>query len=232
MGQNTKFLGSHISPRDFIYRSKPFICKNIPSINTSICHNIPSVGFNKIRGFNLIELIVTVAVASILTTIAAPNLANLVKGNQMTAGINSLVGDTMVARSEAVKRNVPVTICKSSNPMIANPVCNTTVNDPWSTGWIVFVDTDGNGIRATNGTELLLRQHEDLGTDTSLATADAGLKSNLMFRPNGRPLGFAGGTLTICDSRGAQFAKAIVFPTSGKARASKTLYGGGALSCS
>jgi type IV fimbrial biogenesis protein FimT len=43
------------------------------------------------------------------------------------------------ARSEAIKRNTRVNVCKSADGL----TCATTGN--WDVGWIVHVDTNGNG---------------------------------------------------------------------------------------
>jgi len=64
------------------------------------------------RGFTLLELMVTVAVLSILLTMGVPAFGDLVRNNRITAQANQLVSAINIARSEAVKRgrNVQVAV--------------------------------------------------------------------------------------------------------------------------
>ena len=98
----------------------------------------------KNTGFTLIELIVTLAVAAILITVAGPNFLTFIQNNRLTAQANEMVGSLQLARSEAVKRNLDVIVCRSTNPTATSPNCNTTGGITWETGWVVFVDKDND----------------------------------------------------------------------------------------
>ena len=232
---------------DFICGNQPSICYNIPFIFPLICRNRPSILKRSHIGFTLIELIITVAVASILITIAAPSMMHMVKDNRLSTAINDFIADTMLARSAAIKRNLPVVICKSNNPLNANPTCNTTAANPWSNGWIVFVDddldgtpgesTDNNGQR--DSSEPVLRQHGPAGTDISL-TPSTNLELGLSYRPSGRPqyrnsgtlVAYNGGEIIFCDNRGSSRARAAVVNTTGRPFASREKkYDGTAFTC-
>jgi type IV fimbrial biogenesis protein FimT len=65
---------------------------------------------NRFAGFTLIELMVTLAVAAILVTIAVPGMATLVQNSRTTSQTNELVSALNLARSEAVKRGRTVTV--------------------------------------------------------------------------------------------------------------------------
>ncbi len=73
------------------------------------------------NGFTLVELLVVVAVFAIIATIAAPNLRTLFLENRATTQVNQLVEALNVARSEAVRRNQAVTLCR--------------VGETWADGW-------------------------------------------------------------------------------------------------
>lgn len=90
-------------------------------------------------GFTLYELLVTLVVAGILFGIGVPNLIAFKRNNDMVAATNDLVGGLYLARAEAVKRGVPVTVCASANPLAAAPACG-----GGNGGFIVFVDENGN----------------------------------------------------------------------------------------
>lgn len=87
---------------------------------------------NRISGFTLIELMVTVAVLAILVAIALPNYQAFVLNSRMTAQANNFLASLQLARSEAVKRNAAVTM---SAP-----------DGDWANGWQI-ADAGGNVLR-------------------------------------------------------------------------------------
>lgn len=127
------------------------------------------------RGFTLLELMVTIAVLAILTTIAIPNFRDLVQNNRVTTQANELVSALTFARTEAVKRgrNVVVTVAA------ANP------------GWTVTVTT-------TDGVNTItLRQVDRQGsfvgvTGTATVTFDASGVPNTAATVNMQPGGCTG----------------------------------------
>jgi type IV fimbrial biogenesis protein FimT len=89
-------------------------------------------------GFTLIELLVVVALVAILLMIAVPSFRSVIERNRIATQVNSFVGDLQVARSEAIKRGVTVSICPSSNGSSCLGA------NTWQGGWMVFTDPNGN----------------------------------------------------------------------------------------
>ena len=58
---------------------------------------------------------VTLAVAAILMAIAIPSFVALINGNRLTSTANELVSSLQLARSEALRRNTQVRVCRSEN---------------------------------------------------------------------------------------------------------------------
>lgn len=76
-----------------------------------------------VRGFTLIEMLATVAVLAVVAAVAAPGMRSFALSQRAKTLSYDLVQDLLVARSEALKRNVPVTV--------------TPVGSNWATGWAV-----------------------------------------------------------------------------------------------
>jgi len=142
---------------------------------------------NKLSGFTLVEMLMTVAVGAILLVIGIPSFRYVTNSNRIAAEINGLLGDMQFARSEAVKEGIPVTVCVSTNSTACDGVNVTT----WQNGWIVF--SDANGDAAVNGNDVILRvQKPFASTDTFVATNAVGA---VTFNREGYANGIAAGTL-------------------------------------
>jgi len=84
----------------------------------------------KHRGFTMVELVVTMAIAIILMTLAVPSFKDSRLSSQLRTSALDLVASTNLARSEAIKRNAVVALCVSAN----GSSCGT---GGWEQGWIV-----------------------------------------------------------------------------------------------
>lgn len=62
------------------------------------------------KGFTLIELMVTLAVASIIAVIAIPNFSGLIQRNKAESQREAIVSALSLARMEAVKRSATVSL--------------------------------------------------------------------------------------------------------------------------
>ena len=85
------------------------------------------------RGFTLVEMIVTIGAAAILIGLAVPSFMNTVQDAKMTSASNDLLVSMQLARSEAIKRHAPVSICHTADPNADPASCG---GDGWDQGWI------------------------------------------------------------------------------------------------
>lgn len=74
---------------------------------------------NRNSGFTLIELMVTLAVAVIIATIAVPNFKLLIQDNRTVTQTNALISALNLARSEAIKRGGNVSVCRTGTSYAA-----------------------------------------------------------------------------------------------------------------
>lgn len=81
-------------------------------------------------GFTLVELMVTIAVAAILISIAVPSLSDATTNGKLSASANDLVAGVALGRSEAIKRNAVASLCVSSDG-------STCGSGGWEQGWII-----------------------------------------------------------------------------------------------
>lgn len=139
-------------------------------------------------GFTLIELMVTVAIAAIFATLAGPSMVKVIRSNRIQTEASSLVADLQLARNEAIKRGLTVTVCPSST---ANSCLAT---DVWQTGWMTFVDINSNG--AYDSAEAQLRQRAALATGNTVAPSPAPTTHAVSFNRDGFATGM-GTTTTV-----------------------------------
>src|ERR1700678_3073511 len=94
--------------------------------------------FNRMRahGFTLVEVVITMAVAAILLSIAVPSFRYVTNSNRIAGESNGLVGDLQFARAEAIKEGRTVTVCVLGTLTSCAGGGVTT----WQNGWIVFSD--------------------------------------------------------------------------------------------
>jgi type IV fimbrial biogenesis protein FimT len=134
------------------------------------------------RGFTMLELLVTMAVAAVLLCIAIPSYRGLVSRNAMAAQVNDLVGALQYTRSQAVTRGQRVYLCKSSD----QETC--AKNGDWSQGWIVYTPDAG---AKTPTPSNLLRVHGPL-TDQIRICGNNNLEKDAFFDANGFAMGSRG----------------------------------------
>ena len=177
-----------------------------------------NVGFcawlwKRARQGDRIELMVAVAILGILAAVAAPSFNEAILSNKLASFANNFVASAQLARGEAIKRNSPVTLCRSADGLAC------ASSGGWQQGWIVFNDIDSNGV--LNGTETLIQRQQALSADYRLT----GSVYSIAFQSSGA--GATPVTLKLCratPSPGGQ-ERAITVGTTGRTSVSTTRTG-------
>lgn len=172
------------------------------------------------RGFTLLELLVTIAIGVLVIGWAVPSFFHLVRDARRTASVNDFVTAVHFARSEAIKRARRIVLCRSGD----GQRCERGEETGWEAGWFVFVNLDADDPPQVDEDEpiLLLR-----GAETHATVR--GNRQAFTFRPFGKRA--TNGTLTFCDERGPDHARAIVVSPTGRPRTAATDAAGNALVC-
>lgn len=76
----------------------------------------------KTRGFTLLELMVVIAIFTMIMAVGGPSFSRMIERNQLQAATSDLTMDILWARSEAVKRNERVRLTPSTNGIEINVV--------------------------------------------------------------------------------------------------------------
>lgn len=165
-----------------------------------------SVGPAGSDGFTLIELLVTIALVAILLALAAPSFSDAALSSKLAANANRLAASANLARSEAIKRNAPITLCISVN----GSTCATTGR--WEQGWIVL-----------NGSTVL---HQEQAASAGLKiTESLGGVISLSFQATG--VGSTQANFTVCratPSVGSQ-ERVVSIRATGRTSVKKTTTG-------
>lgn len=179
------------------------------------------VSFSK--GFTLIELVVTVAVAGILLGVGVPSFVEAIRDGRLSSETTCLNLAILAARSEAVRRSANVTVCPYGGP----DTCGTD----WSQGQLVFTEgatapTTGDLSQAVVDTDSTIIRScpplHDNNTILAIASADRNvantderqfIRYNRQGRSNWNP-----GFFVVCDNRDAIRWKALNVGGSGDVR--------------
>ena len=133
------------------------------------------------------ELMITVAIAGTLAAMAMPSLKDLVRNQRIKSASGDVYASLVFARSEAIKRSQFVSLCTSTD----GAACAGATE--WATGWIVFVDPDGDGAPAA-ATDILKKQ------DALSAISVTGTLGNVSYKGDGRLLAAASFTVSIAGA--------------------------------
>ncbi len=147
------------------------------------------------KGLTLIELMITMALISIVLVLGIPSFQEIVKSNRLAVANNALVGSLNFSRSEAIMRNMRVTVCKSAT----GTAC--TSDGSWEQGWIVFTDSNNNTTYESAADSILLVQDVIGGNLTMVGDTDVSNYVSYVARGSTQ-LGDGGvqsGSIKTCD---------------------------------
>jgi type IV fimbrial biogenesis protein FimT/type IV fimbrial biogenesis protein FimU len=159
---------------------------------------------NIIQGFTIIELLVTIAVASIIAAIAMPNLNEFLVRMRVDNEVSEMQRLLLTARNNAINTGLNTTVC----PLDVDSICTNN----WAGTISVFTNVDGEATKM-DGTDALIKIKEAIKPDDKLELSTVG---RITYTPTGRTLTGTVKQLTYCPNGYAEKSNGIVVSTSGR----------------
>lgn len=153
-------------------------------------------------GLTLIELMVTITIAAILLAVGAPSFQYFMIKTRMSTATSDLASALNLARSEAVRRGVTVSIR------------NTSGGGNWGNGWTMFVDNDKDGTQDVGDETLRVAAGATSGGVT--VRSGANFTDYISYSPSGRSNN--SGNFAICHNSDLDTSKPILVNAIGRIR--------------
>ncbi len=158
------------------------------------------------RGFTLIELIISLAIFTILLTVAVPNLSWFMDNYKAKQSLQTLQRALNSARTLALNRSQPITLC---------PMQGTTCHNDWSSPLAIFYDRDQDLILDNTETLLLTVSNE---AQEGYWQKKRSQQNYIKFTPQGHAFSSATTFLYCPDSGKHSLAKQLVINFQGRIR--------------
>jgi len=126
----------------------------------------------RIRGFTLIELMVTLAVFAIVAGLAIPSFTQMIRDNRSVALADNLLSAAQYARAQAVTVKGAVSLCASAD--------GATCGADWTEGWIVFADGAATETATPPQVSEVLRHWEAPGSNASIEVQQNSTDTNFI----------------------------------------------------
>jgi type IV fimbrial biogenesis protein FimT len=121
-------------------------------------------------GFTIIELMIVIAIAAVLTVIALPYMRDIILTQRIKAAVTEAHLSLLFARSEAIKRNANITVSRTGAT--------------WDLGWKVKVQSDGTVLRTSDALKDVV---VDCNTDGIPNSSADTCPASITFTRTGRP---------------------------------------------
>lgn len=171
-------------------------------------------------GISLLEVMVVMTIVGILSAIAIPSFLTTIRNNRLTAYTNDIITGLTLARTEALKRNLPAAICRSANSTAASPACTTgSGTGGWEIGWFVYADNDSSG--GFNAGDTVIMRREPYTGGVSI-TGNNNVANTIRFTSQGITTVAGIGTITLDDGRPTVGVRLICIAATGRPRLTAT----------
>lgn len=164
-------------------------------MNQPTHHTEPASRRVRLRGVTLVELMVALAIATLLLTLGISGMGRLIAENQRVAAVNTLIANLNYARAQAIYRATNVAVCpiKPGTAKVTNssktPCTTVRAADrdvQWHQGYAIYVVSTNERLRIEAGV-------------TAVRIESSPTVARFTFQPDGSLTTF-GGQLRVCDA--------------------------------
>jgi type IV fimbrial biogenesis protein FimT len=170
-----------------------------------------------LRGVTLIELMLSVGITSILTTIALPNFSDFIVRLRVDNEISRLSRLLLTARNHAINSQDNVIIC----PLDDDSNCTSN----WHQELSVFIDSNENKVFDSTDNELMIAKKSSINAGDILIYAKN--RTAITYQATGHLFGLSNGTLRYCPKGHEDKSRGIVVARSGRFYATSDINGDG-----
>ncbi len=157
------------------------------------------------QGVTLIELMITLAIATIILTAVGPSIQSILIKNRIVSEINEISSIIQYARHQAIDEQTLVKVCPTSD----YKNCSTD----WNNAKMVFIDSNSDD--TLNGAEELIVTIEQ-ASSTSVITSTENV---ITFQESGQA--DKASQILLCDkTKKAEYARAMAITLQGRVKMS------------
>lgn len=146
---------------------------------------------------------ISIAILMIVTAIGIPGYTSYVRNGSRDNTVTNLYSNINYARSEALKLNTDVILCRTGNAATSTPTCGGSAQN-WTTGWLVYADMDGS--QTFNTGDKLLKVGEPIKNGIQVKT-NSNADADIVYGSDGSLSSPANAVFAICDNRDGTYNK-------------------------
>jgi type IV fimbrial biogenesis protein FimT len=169
-------------------------------------------------GLTLPELLISLALISLLALTALEFLPQFIHANRMAGEVNRFLTALQLARSEAVKQGRRLVLC----PQAKRHRCARHAN--WKNGWLLFASED----RERDPNETLILAEPPLADYLSMRSGNR--RKRVVYQPDGSS-GGTNSSFTFCDRSRLTRPRVICLSNTGRPRSTRTRCDGSPIEC-
>lgn len=159
----------------------------------------------KHRGYSLYELLLALTLVAVIVGLGLPSFGSMLARSKMRVEVNALFHAIHLARKESIMRRRVVSLCPSRDGLQCEPGLD------WSSGWLMFENTDRDVPPRRDPGEPLLQVHRVHETVRIVANRRGfTLRATVKRATNG--------TFVVCDRAARAHPVALVVSYTGRPR--------------
>ena len=170
------------------------------------------------QGFTLYELLITIVLIAIISSLAVPSLSGSIARQRQRVEIDALFHAVHLARKESIMRRKVVSLCPSLDGQECSP------SRDWSNGWLMFENMDHDSPPQVDANEPVLLEHQ-VGENIRISANRKGFTLRATF------LRATNGTFVFCDPEERISPRALVISYTGRPRVARHTSQGEPYSC-